>query len=1351
MAKINSSTLKQIQGALLNAFSSSDQLRQLARLELNENLEEIAGDGNLRLQVFELVVWAERTNRIEALVAGALAQNPNNTALRELADALASGALRPKLPGAAGPADGAQTPEFHDIPFIGPVPFDARTTDLFFGRSAEVDRLAHRLQTRSVPLLVVNGLSGSGKTSLLRAGLIPRLEEKGIAVIYASILDSPHSDLLHAITRSSGVSARNGEQDCIAAIDQRLREEQASVLVLIVDQLERCFTHRTTEKENTDFWRAVARVVRGDASLPVKLVLSVRSDWLYACQTISPSPVDVPMFDYLFLVEPLTGEQARAALTGPLDKFHVAYDDTVISRIVEDLCSDEGFVHPPQLQVVGGALYEYIAARQTGSESLHLTLDDYTALEGASAILRHHLLRILKSLGPRESAGWQILLRLIGSDDVRINRHEDELRGNLSEEMFHPVIQSLVRHAVVVRDISTSDGHPVYTLTHDYLIGEIKQHFEYDDRLQALRVSEHYLAAGLDDNRRAQALQADFLPLEHQRYVHIWRNHADLDGINPEATRFLALTALWHGEPSFAGWLARLPGASLQETARTMRTLCRQQLANGNEQPIAAIKAAARAGMPPDAQAALKSSLLAAFAPGQAGVEPDRMVGTAKQDDASRGPFASALWSMRRALKPGEVAAIFPALTQHWFQANRTPLLSAAAGIVLLAALLAVTWFVQDRLAGHWVRGAPLHAGSVSSFAVAPGPELSLYAATDRGRTIGQATSVFGGNLTPTQWSALGQSIAAEPIQDLVAAGSGANSAVYAAIRGRGIYRRQGDSNEWQLVNRGLNTYDIADMAADPDDPHHLYVAAGNSSGVFESRDGGDSWSDISGESLFGVSTTAISFSRADTDAAAAGDWVVAGTADGRIFRKQRNVDEEWQPVAAFPGTGAILTIAWEPVSGDFLLAGTSTGKILISFDAGASWGFLTEPLNIYAISSIAIMPGAPDQVFLLAYGVGGHTIWRSIDEAYTWQLAEGAHFSREYMRLVVGPPSSNLLFAYGGPGLFVSEDFGDSWRWLDTLGAPLAAVRDVVVSPVSGGPTYFTLEGSLYTVADPQQGPWSRGEGLPALAMRDVAPDPHDAQVAYAGIYVPNRWSVYTTADGGLNWQATPKPDAIEERLLDDATAIAIGGQGDTQVLYVGTASCGVIHSLDRGQTWETFGRTGCEVGDGPYAVGDIAVAPADAGTIYVAADGVMVFSSGDRGRSWRSTRLPITNRITAIAADRQRPDRVYVIAGSDGMWRSDNGGADWINVSAGLEDRALAGMAVGRSANEVYVVATNGDAWFSAGGGDEWQSLRRDLPAKTGTGIALTDDDVVVLTTEGAGHYFLRRGSLFDEGGSP
>lgn len=76
--------LEQTQNALLEAFPSRDALRMLARIELDENLDAIAGGDNLRVIAFNLISWAERTGAFARLVEGAVRQNGGNATLREL-------------------------------------------------------------------------------------------------------------------------------------------------------------------------------------------------------------------------------------------------------------------------------------------------------------------------------------------------------------------------------------------------------------------------------------------------------------------------------------------------------------------------------------------------------------------------------------------------------------------------------------------------------------------------------------------------------------------------------------------------------------------------------------------------------------------------------------------------------------------------------------------------------------------------------------------------------------------------------------------------------------------------------------------------------------------------------------------------------------------------------------------------------------------------------------------------------------------------------------------------------------------------------------------------------------------
>jgi formylglycine-generating enzyme required for sulfatase activity len=83
--KLTGQKVQQICDALLDAYPTRDLLRMMVRVELDQNLEEIAGGENQSVAIFNLVSWAERNGQIDELIAGALKRTPGNEALKQLA------------------------------------------------------------------------------------------------------------------------------------------------------------------------------------------------------------------------------------------------------------------------------------------------------------------------------------------------------------------------------------------------------------------------------------------------------------------------------------------------------------------------------------------------------------------------------------------------------------------------------------------------------------------------------------------------------------------------------------------------------------------------------------------------------------------------------------------------------------------------------------------------------------------------------------------------------------------------------------------------------------------------------------------------------------------------------------------------------------------------------------------------------------------------------------------------------------------------------------------------------------------------------------------------------------------
>jgi AAA+ ATPase superfamily predicted ATPase len=154
-------------------------------------------------------------------------------------------------------------------PWLGLASFTEETRAYFFGRDEEVAELARRVQRKL--LTVLFGQSGLGKTSILRAGLVPRLRSQGYCPIYVRIdygKDSPQpaEQIKEAISRAarhfgewtqSGVAVA-GESlwEYLHHRDDVLRDEAGKTLIplLIFDQFEEIFTLAQSD----DFGRARA-------------------------------------------------------------------------------------------------------------------------------------------------------------------------------------------------------------------------------------------------------------------------------------------------------------------------------------------------------------------------------------------------------------------------------------------------------------------------------------------------------------------------------------------------------------------------------------------------------------------------------------------------------------------------------------------------------------------------------------------------------------------------------------------------------------------------------------------------------------------------------------------------------------------------------------------------------------------------------------------------------------------------------------------------------------------------------------------------------------------------------------
>jgi WD40 repeat protein len=251
----------------------------------------------------------------------------------------------------------APGPRWDGCPYRGLLPYDQAHAAVFCGRERPVAELAGLLAGTGI--VMVTGASGAGKTSLLRAGLVPALARgvqvpgsAGWPVVSLTVTARPLTDL------AAGLAPLDGRDP--AAIRQRLADAPgqahllireltrsagaAARLVLIVDQFEQVFAADGAQEkaERAAFIDAVCAAAtrpagpRGEP--PARVVIAVRGDYWDHCAAY-PQLVAVMERDHL-VVGPMPEAGLRRAITGPAEASGLRVESALVDAIVADARAD---------------------------------------------------------------------------------------------------------------------------------------------------------------------------------------------------------------------------------------------------------------------------------------------------------------------------------------------------------------------------------------------------------------------------------------------------------------------------------------------------------------------------------------------------------------------------------------------------------------------------------------------------------------------------------------------------------------------------------------------------------------------------------------------------------------------------------------------------------------------------------------------------------------------------------------------------------------------------------------------------------------------------------------------------
>ncbi|MBD0710688.1 MULTISPECIES: ABC transporter ATP-binding protein [unclassified Streptomyces] len=325
-------------------------------------------------------------------------------------------------------------------PYKGLARFDHTDQALYFGRERLVDELWALTRERRVSALT--GPSGSGKSSLLRAGLVPRARgwEEGPRRPAAIRLVTPGE---HPFTTHGPL---------LAPADGR-----PSAVLLVVDQFEELFTVCHDPDERTKFLRAL--LADRDPAAGHRVVLGIRSDFVPRCLE---HPRLAPVLREASLpVTRMDAAEVREAIIGPARAHGLVVERALTVRLTAD-AAEVGYALP----LLSHALLETWRRRQGRT----LTLEAYERAGGLRGAIAQSAEGVYARLdGERARIARQVLLRMItpgagGAPDTRRSVTRAELESLGGGRETHEILEALTRARLIV-----SDGTLV-TLAHETLI-----------------------------------------------------------------------------------------------------------------------------------------------------------------------------------------------------------------------------------------------------------------------------------------------------------------------------------------------------------------------------------------------------------------------------------------------------------------------------------------------------------------------------------------------------------------------------------------------------------------------------------------------------------------------------------------------------------------------------------------------------------------------------------------------------------------------------------------------------------------------------------------------------------------
>jgi len=436
----------------------------------------------------------------------------------------------------------------HQNPYRGLEPFREEDALFFFGRETDTDKLCELVD--NFPLVTIVGSSGSGKSSLISAGLKSKLNKRnGVEVKIFRPKDDPFVELSRALiplihddavsqatkVKSLAKDLENDNFDFEHLIYQIKNKKGISHFYLIIDQFEEIFTSNTTESTRQNFINLLFKSI-SQLQTHLNLVISLRVDY-FSSLIQNYKLTEVLNNNKIYSIPPITAsEQFNSIIEKPAIMANVHFEPHLVERIICDV--KQSSLHNDSLENISLPLLEFTLSclwdKQHNGLLTHSAYDDIGRVH-------HSLSRHAEEVFDKFKDSEKEQVKLIFTELVHFDENKRDTRQLLTKTQIGinnwPIITQLANERLVVTGRNEQTGEETAELVHEALIKYWQRLNTWMENDRPFRVWQNGLLSSVDDWKKSNNDES-----------LLWRGNRLIDAKNKAATFHHRLS---HDEKNF--------------------------------------------------------------------------------------------------------------------------------------------------------------------------------------------------------------------------------------------------------------------------------------------------------------------------------------------------------------------------------------------------------------------------------------------------------------------------------------------------------------------------------------------------------------------------------------------------------------------------------------------------------------------------------------------------------------------------------------------------------------------------------------------------------------------------------